>query len=305
MARAMILRTSLPALLPLSMLACATVPAPDDAARPIVIGQSHTLSSVLLGDDRQINVWVPPGYADDRPIYGTIYLLDGALDQDFEHIAGLAQLGALSWTFETFVVVGIQTKDRQHELTSPPSDPRFSKGFPNAGGAAKFRRFVVEEVRAFVEANYRTGKRRVLVGESLAGLFVVDTFLEAPGTFDDYLAVSPSLWWDARSVAEGAAAKLAKHDASGRRLYLASAGEGGAMKVGTDVFLAALEAAPPEGLTWTHADRGATETHATIFHGAVLDALRRFYPLPPYEGDTPWWMDVDGVPPDADARPDA
>ncbi len=290
------------------MFACATAPAgggaaDDDANRPIVIGESHTLSSALLGDDRQINVWIPPGYADDRPIHGTIYLLDGALDQDFEHIAGLAQLGALSWTFETFLVVGIQTKDRQHELTSPPTDPRFVKGFPTAGGAATFRRFLVEEVRAFVEARYRTGARRVLVGESLAGLFVVDTFLEAPGSFDDYLAVSPSLWWDARSVAEGAAAKLARHGPSDHRLYVASADEGGAMKVGTDLFLAALRAAEPEGLTWTHSDRSASETHATIYHGAVLEALRRFYALPPYEGETPWWMDVDGVPPDAPAEP--
>lgn len=282
-------------LLSTGLLACATS---GSNTKPIVIGETHALTTAILGDAREINVWVPPGYEEGRPIHGTIYLLDGALDQDFEHIAGLAHLGALSWTYETFVVVGIQTKDRQHELTPPPEDPRFRKGFPKAGGAAEFRRFILDEVRPFVEARYRTGKRRVLVGESLAGLFVVDTFLDAPDAFDDYLAISPSLWWDARRVAREASSKLAEHGASDRRLYIATADEGGAMKVGTDLFLAALAETKPEGLKVTHADRAATDTHATIYHGAVLDALRRLYALPPYEGETPWWMDVDGVPGD-------
>lgn len=295
------------ALLPLAAtFACAAVPsgAPSAPAggQPIVIGRSYTVTSTVMGDQRQLNVWTPAGYDEGREIYGTIYLLDGALDQDFEHIAGLAQLGALSWTYQPFVVVGIQTKERQHELTPAPSDPRFVTGFPTAGGARAFRRFVLEEVRPFVEARYRTGRRRVVVGESLAGLFVVDTLLEAPEAFDDYIAVSPSLWWDAGAVARGAAAKLAAQGKSDRRLYLATADEGGAMKAGTDLLVEALETTRPEGFTWTWSDRAATETHATIYHGAVLHALRTLYPLPPWEGEMPWWMDVDGVPPPAKAE---
>ena len=100
-----------------ALSACATPPTMETvqniaAPAPIVIGESYQLDSAILGDTREINVWVPPGYTDGREIGGVVYVLDGALDQDFEHIAGLGQLGALSWTYETLLIVGVQTKDR-------------------------------------------------------------------------------------------------------------------------------------------------------------------------------------------------
>src|SRR3546814_13278260 len=67
---------------------------------PIQTGTSFELDSAVLGDVRQVNVWLPTGYAESTDRYSVVYLLDGALDQDFHHIAGLAQLGSLSWTFE-------------------------------------------------------------------------------------------------------------------------------------------------------------------------------------------------------------
>ena len=145
---------------------------PDPA--PIVIGASWTLSSAVLGDTRQVNVWTPAAQARDGRRYTVLYVLDGALDQDFQHVAGLAQLGDLSWTFEPVIVVGVQTRNRRAELTPPASDARYVSAFPEAGGAAAFRRFLETEVIPFVEARYPASGRRALAGESLAGLFVVD-----------------------------------------------------------------------------------------------------------------------------------
>ncbi|WP_368067547.1 alpha/beta hydrolase-fold protein [Hyphomonas sp.] len=101
-----------------------------------------------------MNVWVQPGITEGRAPGAVVCLPGGGLDQDFRHIAALGELCALSWTCETTLIVGIQTKDRQHELTPAATDPRFAEGFPAAGGAADFRRFIIEEVRAFVEARY-------------------------------------------------------------------------------------------------------------------------------------------------------
>lgn len=270
----------------------------------ITIGTSYTLASEILGDERQINVWTPEGYDEDRPVYGVIYLLDGALDQDFQHIAGLAQLGALSWTYETFIVVGIQTKDRQHELTPVPTDQRFITGFPTAGGAGDFRRFIEDEVKPFIEAHYRTGRRDVLIGESLAGLFVVDTLLETPDAFDDYIAISPSLWWDGVNFSASARAKIDTFENADRRLYLALADEGGMMRVGMDILRAALGDVATEVIDHEFVDYSKTENHSTIYHRAALDAFRRFYPLPSFDGNTPWWMDEFGEPPVDEAAAD-
>jgi hypothetical protein len=92
---------------------------------------------------------------------------------------------------------------------------------------------------------------------------------------------------------------LAKQGASDRRLYLTVGDEGGTGQMGMDDLTAALTAHPPAGLKWNFVDRSASETHATIYHGAALDALRRFYARPPYDfGPTPWFM-IDGASPPA------
>ncbi|WP_162806587.1 alpha/beta hydrolase [Sphingosinicella terrae] len=270
------------------------------AEAPIVIGTSHRLDSAILGDTREINVWLPPEHGEGDARFPVLYLLDGALDQDFQHMAGLAQLGSLSWTFGPVIVVGVQTRQRRAELTPPPADPRYRAAFPEAGGAERFRRFIAEEVIPFVEARYRAGPRRGLIGESLAGLFVVDTFLERPDLFHDYVAVSPSLWWDDRADMRRAAERLARRSYGGRRLYLAVANEGGTMQDGVDRLRAALAERPPEGLEFRYADRSASETHATIYHGAALDALRWLYARPPLDyGPTPWFM-IEGASPPAE-----
>ena len=75
--------------------AVAQAPAPMSApeATPIVLGQSLRLSSAALGEERTINVYLPPSYARGSRTYSVIYLLDGGTDQDFFHMAGTAHLG--------------------------------------------------------------------------------------------------------------------------------------------------------------------------------------------------------------------
>src|SRR5687767_2757209 len=75
----------------------------------ITVGTTHRLRSKVLGDTRELNVRLPADYAAGRGPYRVLYLLDGGLEQDFLHIAGLAQLGDLSGTFGPFIVVGVQT----------------------------------------------------------------------------------------------------------------------------------------------------------------------------------------------------
>jgi len=290
--------------------ACATSTSDAEQApltgAPITIGTSYTLHSATLGDDRQINVWTPADYGSAENAnrrYNVLYVLDGALDQDFQHIAGLGQLGALSWTYESLIVVGIQTKDRRAELTRRPHDARHAAEFPQAGGARRFQDFIANEVIPLIEANYRTGEGRALMGESLAGLFVVDTFLHWPALFRDYIAISPSLWWDDQHFARHGGHDLEGRAASNTRLYLAIANEGGATQAGMNRFLALLEAAPQGSVTWRFSDRSATETHATIYHAAALDALRWLYAMPePDYGPTPWYYEEQ---PGAPAAPHA
>jgi predicted alpha/beta superfamily hydrolase len=258
-------------------MALADAPA---ASRPIVIGESLTLNSTVLGQVRRINVHLPAGYgAHPERSYPVLYLMDGGEQEDFPHIAGLAQLGELSWTWREMIVVGIEGIDRRHDLTPPTTDPKERADFPTHGGSAAYRRFLAEELKPWVAARYRTSGETALIGESLAGLFVVETFLKQPALFDAYIAASPSLWWNDQALARGAAADLARWPAGERRLYLTIGDEGSTMQAGVDKVVAALKAAPPAGLTWRY-DPMPDEQHSTIYHPAALKAFRTVWPGP-------------------------
>lgn len=248
---------------------------PATPGTPIVIGQSYRLPSAIMGADRTLNIWLPPGYATSGKRYPVLYLVDGGVEQDFHHITGLAQLGTIVGTMQDMIVVGIETIDRRNELAFPTNDAKLKADYPTAGQSARFRRFIADEVKPWVAAHYRTSGDDGLIGESLAGLFVVETLLRAPALFDRYIAISPSLWWDNESLTALAPGLLRAGDAQKRWLWLTVADEKG---MGVDGFAAALKASAPPTLSWTYAPR-RDETHATIYHGAALAALRALYPV--------------------------
>jgi predicted alpha/beta superfamily hydrolase len=253
-------------------------PAAAQAVReptPIVIGQSFVIASGVMGENREINVWLPPGYHDMTRTYPVVYLLDGGVDQDFHHITGLAQLGTIVGTTQDFIVVGVATKDRRNELTfRAEHDPSLITDYPTHGQSGRFRHFIAEEVMPFIDATYRTDGDDALMGESLAGLFVVETFLRQPMLFERYIAISPSLWWDKGALADQAPALLTTQPPTGRILWLAVADEGGEMQASIDRLKAVLDEVTGYILVYSARPH---ETHATVYHPAALEALRILY----------------------------
>ncbi|HEX8643278.1 MAG TPA: alpha/beta hydrolase-fold protein [Allosphingosinicella sp.] len=268
---------------------------PAAEGTPIVTGTSYAIASRHLGGRRTINIRLPAGYErQPQRRWPVLYLLDGGVEQDFPHIAGIAQHADISWTFEPFILVGIESQRRPFELTFPATDERYGEVQRPNGGADAMRAFLREEVRPFVEGRVRASGEDIVMGESLAGLFVVETLLRAPDLFDSWIAISPSLWWNRGSLLAEAPALLPRHDARPRRLYLTVANEGGTHRSAIDGFVAALDAHAPAGLDWRFVDRSAAETHGSIYHAAALDALRGLYPIPYREGHsprTPWLHD--------------
>ena len=244
---------------------------------PITVGETHTLASKPLAQERVVNVYLPADYATSGKTYPVLYLIDGGLDQDFLHIAGTSALGALWARSQDVIVVGIATMDRRRELTGPTQDAALIKEFPTAGGSAAFRAFIRDEVMPMVAKSYRTSGETGVIGESLAGLFIVETYLNEPDLFDHYAAISPSLWWDDERLAKASAALLAKPTAKPHRLYLTIADEGREMQTGVDRLTAALGASSRSGQSWCYAPRPDL-THATIYHTVSPEALQYLFP---------------------------
>ena len=259
-------------LLALALLACpAALRAQADApADPVPAHDTLTLASRALGEPRRINVHVPPGYAASVARFPVLYMPDGGLDEDFPHVVNTVDSLAALGEIRPVIVVGIPNTERRRDLTGPTRVARDSTIAPHVGGSARFRAFVRDELRPAIDARYRTTAERSIVGESLAGLFVVETFLLDPTLFDHYVAFDPSLWWNAGALVDSAPARLAAMHAGRRTLFLASSRDG--IDDRTTRLAAALRAGGPPGFAWVYTPRPDL-THPTIFRAGAPAAL--------------------------------
>jgi predicted alpha/beta superfamily hydrolase len=244
-----------------------------EKASPLVIGETFTIDSRLLGETRRLNVYLPPGYAEaPHARFPVLYMPDGGTAEDFLHVAGLVQVSVGNGTMRPFILVGIENTERRRDLTGPTESASDKKIAPRVGGSEAFRSFLRRELMPQVKSRYRTTKEAAIVGESLAGLFVVETFLLEPDLFDTYIAFDPSLWWNNEKLVAVAAERLRALKKLEKVLYLAGSSEDGIVGV-TQRFADTLAKNAPPGLHW-HYEKMPDEKHSTIYHPAALKAFR-------------------------------
>jgi uncharacterized protein len=173
------------------------------------------------------------------------------------------------------VLIGIENTERRRDMTGPTDNPEDRKIAPRVGGSAAFRAFIRTELMPLVRTRYRTTDETAIVGESLAGLFVVETFFLEPNLFNTYIAFDPSLWWNGQKLVKDAAARLRAVNGTDRTLYFASSSEPGIVK-DAEALAAILQKDATPGLTWRY-DKMPGETHGTIYHPAALRAFRALF----------------------------
>jgi len=241
-------------------------------AAPLCIGETFTLPSKVLGETRRLNVYLPPVYHDSAAVrLPVLYMPDGGLAEDFLHVAGLVQVLVGNGTMRPFILVGIENTQRRRDLTGPTTSADDRKIAPRVGGSAAFRQFIRRELMPAVRQRYRTTAETALVGESLAGLFTVETLLLEPDLFDTYLAFDPSLWWNTGQLVQQAPASLAAYHGPAKTLYMATSSQGDT--AATRRLAALIRAAPHPGPCYY--EPMPAETHATIYHPAALRGFRR------------------------------
>ncbi|MDQ3486857.1 MAG: alpha/beta hydrolase-fold protein [Acidobacteriota bacterium] len=265
----------------LAALILTLAPAPaQDQKRPsgspaerLTIGETFTIPSKVLGETRRVNVYAPAAYTASPAVrLPVLYMPDGGIHEDFLHVAGLLQVLTGNGTMRPFLLVGIENTERRRDMTGPTANAEDKKIAPRVGGSAAFRAFLRDELMPEVRTRYSTTDETAIVGESLAGLFVVETFVVAPEMFDTFIAFDPSLWWNDKKLVSGAADLLRAKPRAGRSLFLASSGDAG-LKEPVTVFASAAE---KSGARVQHEHMPA-ETHATIYHPAALRAFRALF----------------------------
>ncbi|WP_417762389.1 alpha/beta hydrolase [Shewanella sp.] len=177
--------------------------AQDVTFAPLNIGESVRFRSTVLKESRQLNVYLPQSYSyNSTQNYPVIYVLDGSMDEDFLHIAGLSQFASYPWIdmLPESIVVGIANVDRKRDFTATPNNSEDKRDFPTAGGSARFIQMLAEEIQPLIKQRYRSSGKRTLIGQSLGGLLATEILFKQPALFDNYIVISPSLWWNRHAL---------------------------------------------------------------------------------------------------------
>ena len=255
--------------LALLVAASCAAPHPPPPTRSLAaIGEAFTLDSKILAERRVINVYMPPDYATSGARYPVLYMPDGGMAEDFPHVVGSVDVSIKNAVIRPVIVVGIENTERRRDLVGPTVVPEEQQAAPHAGGADRFRAFLRTELKPYIAAHYRTTAESGLIGESLAGLFVVETFLTEPTLFDDYIAADPSVWWNQQTLVRHATDDLAPWTAGPKQLYIATADD-----PDVAILLDALAIDRPAGVTVIYEPMPDLQ-HSTIFPFAALRGIR-------------------------------
>ncbi|MGM9929485.1 MAG: alpha/beta hydrolase [Bacillus sp. (in: firmicutes)] len=161
-----------------------------------------------------IQVYVPK---ENPPEAGfpIIYVLDGQSYFDFAKYAiKLQSPNTLKTKVESSIVVGIchnerdMRKRRFYDYTAPAKEyifPEHAKGkkmdLGKNGGAHLFHQFIENELKPMIEGKFEVNKnKQTLYGHSLAGYYTIWCYLTHCSDFQNYIAISPSIWWNGKEL---------------------------------------------------------------------------------------------------------
>ncbi len=232
---------------------------------------SLKLNSVLVGEIRTINVWTPPGYSDSTDAFPVMYMPDGGIKEDFPHIANTMSELIRKGSIPPMILVGIENTQRRRDLTGPTEVEKDKKIAPVVGGSEKFRAFISEELFPEINKRYRTTDAKGIIGESVAGLFIVETFFIEPDMYDYYIAMDPSLWWNDHELVRNAKDYLVKMPSKEKRFWFAGSDAKDISKHTKDLA-EILEAEKPLNLIWKYSPE-PNEQHSTIYRATKEKAL--------------------------------
>ena len=172
------------------------------------IRKHDAFQSRFLTAQRTLVVYLPPGYdADPARRYPVLYMQDGQNLFDAATSVGAewrmdetAQELISGGAIQPMIIVGIYNAGEERIAEySPTRDSKQGKG----GKADQYGQFIVEELKPFIDREYRTladAANTGLGGSSLGGLLSMYLGLKYSGVFFKLAVISPSVWWDRQFI---------------------------------------------------------------------------------------------------------
>jgi predicted alpha/beta superfamily hydrolase len=165
--------------------------------------------SIYLPDDRDVIVYVPPGY-DEEPerMYPVLYMHDGQnlFDGETSFVKGRtwqvrehADAAIESGEVEPLIIVGIyNTGGRRIAEYTPEANKQMGGGEADLYGL-----LLTRELMPWIASKYRVKSERDatgLGGSSLGGLVTLFLGLKHAECFGRLAVMSPSVWWNHKSI---------------------------------------------------------------------------------------------------------
>ncbi len=175
--------------------------------------QEHPgFASRILRNERDVLVYLPTGYRrSPRRSYPVLYLQDGQNVFDAATSFAGVEWGAdesaerliRQGLIEPLIIVAVANtgEDRIHEYapTRGVIDSSAKRKKRSRGQLRKYGRFLLEELKPFIDREYRTkpeAESTGLGGSSLGGLATIALGLWFSKSFSRLAVMSPSIWWD-------------------------------------------------------------------------------------------------------------
>jgi len=237
---------------------------------PIPEHDSLTISSKFVNEDRVINIWTPPNYNESTDNFPVLYMPDGGTKEDFPHIANTLEKLIKENRIPPYILVGIENTERRRDLSGPTKIEYDLKIVPNPGGSNNFRDFIKSELFIEINKRYRTNNKKAIIGESAAGIFVIETFLLDNDMFDYYIAMDPALWYNEQYLVKNFDSLAKEKYEQKKKLWFA-----GSNAVDISKHTRELNAKLKNldiGLVWKYSDE-PEEQHNTIFRATKEKAM--------------------------------
>ena len=166
---------------------------------PYSIGKTFNIYSKILKENRSYILELPSSYETSKKNYPLLVLLDGEVS--YHSHSGILKHMTDGRQIPEMIIVAITNVDRNRDYTPTKylTNLNGSSAVENhktTGGSQKFLQFIEEELLPEIEQNYRTSAFKTLVGISHGGLLVGSAFLSKETTFNAFVSMDPSFWWD-------------------------------------------------------------------------------------------------------------
>ncbi len=233
--------------------------------------ETFKIESKQVGETRIINVWTPSSYQNGNEKYPVLYMADGGIKEDFSHIANTISKLIADKGIPPIILIGIENTERGRDLTGFSESEYDAQYCPLTDGAKNFREFITQELMPKINSKYRTSNKKGIIGESLSGLFVMETFMQHPESFDFYIAFDPSLWWNDHYLVRNSNDLFVKFPDKEIKLWFAGSSAEDISKY-TNELNHVLENKAPNKLKWKYSYE-PKEKHNTIFRATKEKAL--------------------------------